>query len=51
MATKRPFLTKFTRPAEDEPGMEHNQENHRNASKRLSETFFTKVEGETTDDR
>ena len=50
MEMKRPFLTKFAKPAEDEPGMENDQEKHRNASKRLSETSKTRVGGETTDD-
>ena len=43
MSSKKPFLTKFAKPAEyaEEDG---------NASKRISETIKTKVGGETTDD-
>ena len=50
METKRPFLTKFAKPTEDEPGMENGQEKRRSASRQLSETTRTRVGGETTDD-
>lgn len=44
MDIKKPFLTKFAKPAED--GID----TRCNDSQRLSETFKTKVNGETTDD-
>ena len=50
METKRPFLAKFAKLTEDEPGMENDQANRCSSSKRLSETTRTRVGGETTDD-
>ena len=43
MSSKKPFLAKFAKPAKD-------AEEDRSASRRLPETFKTKVGGETTDD-
>lgn len=43
MSSKKPFLTKFAKPAED-------AEEDRNASQRTPQTTRTKVNGETTDD-